>query len=194
MVDLETMGTTPGCALVSIGIIAFDPHAGEPGDIFMDEGFYTVVNRTSCLDNFLHEDEQTKQWWAEQAVKYPRAGEAVDQYRADKGLPLQEALEMMVSYVAGGGTGKDALVYGNGADFDNPILTVAGRMVDMEFPWKWGNRCYRTLKNLDELFGPRFAAPKLARTGTYHHALDDAKSQAMHLWETLHDIRGRIGG
>jgi DNA polymerase III epsilon subunit-like protein len=191
MVDLETMGTTPGCALVSIGIVAFNPHTANVDEVFTDVGFYTVVNRTSCLDNFLHEDEATKTWWAGQALKYPQAGEAVEEYRADAGLPLREALEAMVDYVSNHGYPKDAKVYGNGADFDNPILNVAARMVDLELPWKWGNRCYRTLKNLDELLGPSYAAPKLQRVGTYHHALDDAKSQALHLWETLHDIRQR---
>lgn len=190
MVDLETMGTTPGCAIVSIGVVAFDPHAGEVDDILLDEGFYTVVSRESCLEALLHEDEGTKKWWADQARKYPKAGEAVDQYRAGAGLGLLEALEALVEYVASHERPSKALIYGNGADFDNPILNVAARMVDYELPWKWGNRCYRTLKNLHELFGVNYAAPKLARHGTYHHALDDAKSQALHLWETVRNIRG----
>lgn len=185
------MGTIAGCAIVSIGVIGFDPLAATPDDIFNDLGFYTGVSRMSCIDAFLHEDESTKKWWEDQRAKHPKAAEAVDAYRADEGLTLSTALEQMQEYVCEAATVRpqDVLFYGNGADFDNPILGVAARMVDHEFPWKWGNRCYRTLKNLHEIFGERFRAPKLTRVGQYHNALDDAKSQAMHLWETVHGIR-----
>ncbi len=49
----------------------------------------------------------------------------------------------------------------------------------MEEPWNfWNNRCYRTLKNLH----PKI---ELVRTGVHHHALADAKTQALHLLEIL---------
>lgn len=191
MCDLETMGTTAGCAIVSIGVIGFDPLAKRPDDVFHDFGFYTGVSRLSCIDAFLHEDEATRDWWRGQRAKHPKAAEAVDQYDANEGLTLSNALEAMQDYICTAATvaPKDVLFYGNGADFDNPILAVAARMVDHQFPWKWGNRCYRTLKNLHELFGEDFRAPKLTRVGQYHNALDDAKSQALHLWETVNGIR-----
>lgn len=48
------------------------------------------------------------------------------------------------------------------------------RAAGLEQPWAfWNDRCYRTLKARSEL--------KIARTGTHHNALDDAKSQALHL-------------
>lgn len=189
MGDLETMGTSPGCAIVSIGVAAFNPFADTVDEVFPDQGFYCVVNRDSCMEHFLHEDESTKEWWEKQRAKHPRAAEAVDQYRANKGLPLRDALEQLVDYVQGHGLGKDALLFGNGADFDNPILNVAARMVGVTLPWKWGNRCYRSMKNLDELFGPLFKAPVLTRVGQYHNALDDSKTQALHLWEIVQNVR-----
>jgi inhibitor of KinA sporulation pathway (predicted exonuclease) len=38
----------------------------------------------------------------------------------------------------------------------------------------WNERCYRTVKN-------QYPDVKLTRTGTYHNALDDARTQAEHL-------------
>jgi hypothetical protein len=49
----------------------------------------------------------------------------------------------------------------------------------MRLPWKyWRNRCYRTLKNLHP-------EVPIERTGIYHRALDDARSQAVHAMQLL---------
>ena len=46
-------------------------------------------------------------------------------------------------------------------------------------PWKfWNDRCYRTIKSMH----PEVPMP---RTGTHHNALDDAKTQALHLMAIL---------
>jgi exodeoxyribonuclease VIII len=74
---------------------------------------------------------------------------------------------------------KRVKVWGNGSDFDNAILSCCYGATGREVPWDfWHNRCYRTLKALRP-------GPKLVREGTYHNALDDAKSQALHAIELL---------
>jgi hypothetical protein len=73
-----------------------------------------------------------------------------------------------------GGDYKHTFIWGNGADFDLPILAGAYQAVDRPVPWHpWNGRCYRTLKNLL----PAVAAPP--RASKKHHALDDAIYQAM---------------
>ena len=52
--DLETLGTRPGCAILSIGAIAFNPSTNTLGPMF-----YEVVNRASCREIGLHEDQGT---------------------------------------------------------------------------------------------------------------------------------------
>lgn len=189
MWDLETLGTVPGCAILSIGIIQFNPLAETPDDIFSDGGKYLVVNKQDCLDNFLHVNPDTVAWWAKQS---PEARQVLaDADDRKKSVPLRLAIAETIDYVSEHCDPKQARVLGNGADFDNPILTVAAHMVGMKIPWSYGGRCYRTLKNLDEFLGPEFAAPKIYRSGTHHNALDDAKAQAMHLWETVETIRTR---
>lgn len=192
MTDLETMGTVPGCAGLSIGAVVFCPHDGV-----LQEEFYSVISLTDSLENFLTEDEDTKDWWRGQS-------EAAKQVLRDANDPaapaLSEVLERFNSWALGvvGGKRSNLRLYGNGADFDNPILQVMYAAAKVPFLGDdkkgfYGGRCYRTLKSLDELFGPAMAAPKLARTGTHHNALDDAKSQARHLIETIRIIkRGTI--
>lgn len=193
MMDLETGGKTPGCAIVSVGIIAFDPLAPTVDALFPDFGYYSVVNRESCMDAFLHEDtegpQSTMAWWSRQSGE---AREALHAYRNNQGKDLAEVLEASIEYVAGHCTPKNAKVFGNGSDFDNAIVAVAARQVGLKVPWSYGGRCYRTMKSLDAILGPEFAAPALTRSGTYHNALDDAKTQAMHLWEIVQSIRSNL--
>lgn len=186
MVDLETLGTVPGCSILSIGAVRFFPEQMRLG-----EEFYAVVLRESCTDHFLEEDAGTIKWWED---KEPAAkavlGHAEDPEIA---LPLPMALVNLNTWMLGFGGMRSIRVYGNGADFDNPILRVAQAAAKVDpFNSKaghFGGRCYRTLKSLDELFGPAFAAPKLQRQGTFHNALDDAKSQALHLMEIVQSVR-----
>jgi hypothetical protein len=189
MVDLETMGTVPGCAGLSIGAVQFFPTQMKLG-----AEFYTVVSLSDSLERFLHEDEDTKKWWA---GRTPEARQVLHDANSDDAPTLPEAMHKLNDYLLGLGGMRSIRLYGNGADFDNPILRVMWDAADvLPFNSKagfFGGRCYRTLKSLDELFGETHAAPKMERQGTYHHALDDAKSQALHLMETIARIRGRVG-
>jgi len=75
------------------------------------------------------------------------------------------------------------VVWGNGASFDNAILANAYHKTHLDLPWQYyNNRCYRTIKNC-------YPNIKLSRAGTLHKALDDAKSQAMHLIEIFKNIK-----
>ena len=73
------------------------------------------------------------------------------------------------------GVQKSKFVWGNGADFDLPILGAAFKAIGMEIPWAaYNGRCYRTLKNLyKEIAMDKFI-------GTKHNALQDAMNQAIH--------------
>ena len=187
MVDLETLGTVPGCSILSIGAVRFVPEEDR-----LAEEFYAVILRTSCLDVFLEEKDETIKWWND---KSPEARQVLlDAEDPDIAEPLPMALESFNNWLLGLGGMRSIRIYGNGADFDNPILRVAQDAAGIDpFNSKaghFGGRCYRTLKSLDELFGPSFAAPKVEREGTYHNALDDAKHQARHLMAIVRHVRG----
>ena len=186
MFDLETLGTVPGCSILSIGAVRFFPEENRLGD-----EFYAVISRLSCADHFLEENDDTIEWWE---TKSPEARQVL--YDAEDhsiALQLPKALGMLNDWMLSFGGMRSIRLYGNGADFDNPILRVAQDAAKvLPFNSKaghFGGRCYRTLKSLDELFGPAFVAPKLERAGTYHNALDDAKHQARHLMEIVRSVR-----
>lgn len=182
MLDLETLGVIPGCVGMSIGAVEFFPHEKKLG-----KEFYCVVSKSSSLDHFLREEEDTVKWWNERDAD---AKVLLAEVEEDHALPLPEAMGRLNGYLRACNTSKAIRLYGNGADFDNPILRVMYDAAKVKpYAQPFGGRCYRTLKNLDELFGPELRARKLERVGTYHNALDDAKSQALHLMAVVADIK-----
>lgn len=167
MTDLETLGTVPGCSILSIGAVFFD-HNG------LGEEFYMVASRKSCKKLKLHEDPGTLKWWegqSEEARKVLTAAGAKD------APPLDYVLSKFNEFVKARCPGVK--VWGCGADFDNAILQVAYRAAGMHPAWAFtNNRCYRTLKGFSSDL-------KIVREGTYHNALSDAQNQARHAIQVL---------
>lgn len=163
MTDLETLGTRPGCVIISIGAVSFDSSAQKLG-----EGFYTVVNQRSCERAGLVPDKGTVAWWLRQSEE---ARKVLDESR-NGGMDLGDALDAFTEFLSE--YPKDVRIWGCGASFDNAILSHCYAITGKRQPWKYVNdRCYRTLKAI-------IPAIEIERTGTYHNAYDDAVSQAKH--------------
>lgn len=162
MIDFETLSTNPNAAVLSLGAVIL-----TAGGLTGDE-FYTNIDGQDCINLGLHVSEATVTWWAGQSQ------EAKDALEVDK-KPLLQAMTAFSQWVRRtGGTH----LWGNGADFDNPILKSCFEAINADTPFKpYNGRCYRTIKSIP-------GVPKmLKRFGTHHNALDDAKSQAQHLLE-----------
>ena len=162
MVDLETMGTEPGCPIVAIGAVLFNPKTDEIGDTF-----YSLIELESCIDAGMKVCADTIKWWFRQsdAVRGQVCNPSLD--RVDLRTALIDFSVWLPS--------DKCRIWGNGSDFDNVILEAAYKMNGMNAPWPfWNNRCYRTIKNLKPSI-------ELVRQGTHHNALDDAISQAKHM-------------
>lgn len=177
MVDLETLGTVPGCAILSIGIVAWNPNQ------IIDAGSYGVVYRPTCNAVGLKVDPDTEDWWSRQSPEAQVVlAESMDQ---TKSVTLYQSLMAMEVYMAKHEPDiKKRFIWGNGADFDNAILQVAYGALGLKPAWEfWNNRCYRTLKSL-------CPSVKIDRTGTvYHNALGDSIAQALHAIEILNTPR-----
>lgn len=177
MCDMETLGRRAGCVILSIGAVYFDPLTGKLGD-----EFYLVVNRRSCVALGMHEDPETLAWWegqkpeAQGVIKQASLEKATKAAGYSRKIPnhgIGSALDKLTEFLKPAGK-RDLKIWGNGSDFDNAILQTAYAMANRKQPWEfWNNRCHRTLKNLAP-------AIKVERLGTYHNALDDAKTQALH--------------
>lgn len=158
MVDLETLGTSPGCIILSIGATTFDERFQ----------FYEKISLQDSDRQGFMEDPETMAWWSKQEpIVYAEAtngektvqevlGEFSDWY---KRLPA-----------------TNVFIWGNGADFDLPILREYYTTMKMKAPWKpFNGRCYRTLKNLY----PKITVTRAA-AAVKHNALMDAIFQAQH--------------
>lgn len=90
---------------------------------------------------------------------------------------LAKVLANFSAYMSSLPCNNPVKVWGNGANFDNVILTESYRACLVARPWgTFDDACFRTLKNLGRDLG--IAAP--AFKGVKHNALDDAKHQARH--------------
>jgi exodeoxyribonuclease VIII len=166
MVDLETMGNGGNAAIVSMGAVRFNMEGCH-------EEFYRVVDLESSVEAGMDIDAGTIVWWLGQG---PEA-----QKIFSKSTPKYSLIEALVAFKTFIATGAE--VWGNGADFDNVILKSAYDAVKLPLPWKyWNNRCYRTFKGM-------YKEVKISRMGTFHNALDDAKTQAEHLIRIMHHIK-----
>jgi len=155
MLDLETLGNGANSVIIAIGAVKFDADG-------LGEEFYEVVDAETCVRMGMQMDTSTVMWWMKQS----------DEARAAFDRVGSNIFGVLARFSAFCG---DSKVWGNGASFDNTILSNAYRKTGVEQPWKfWNDRCYRTMKSL-------YPQVKIARQGTYHNALDDAKSQASHL-------------
>lgn len=159
MLDLETFGSRPGSVIVSIGMVRF-------GATHLGEEFYRLIDPNSCVELGMTMDPGSIMWWLAQS----------DPARAallrSPGEHIMTALRDASAYLS---ETANTCVWGNGATFDNVLLSEAYRMANLQRPWSYRlDRCFRTMK-----FG--FPTNPPDREGTHHNALDDAKHQAIWL-------------
>lgn len=175
MLDLETLGTLPGSVILSLGAVTFGPQG-------LGKEFYAVINRDTCRNAGLVEDPDTLAWWAAQSEEARAVLSLASNLKTS--LSLARVLNDFGNFLRALGDQKTVMLWGNGVRMDNVLLAAAYRKVGDYDPWHYSNdRCYRTLKALEP-------GCKLVRTGTFHNALDDAKTQAEHAIRLVN----RMGG
>jgi DNA polymerase III epsilon subunit-like protein len=182
MVDLETLGQKPGCAIISIGAIRFDPYRVDDsydemtGQLY-NRSFYRTIDMKSCVDIGLTLEPDTIKWWLTQKEKvrlefagdHPHIRTVLAEFSAWINTQVLEPT-----------------LWGNGATFDNVILEAAFQKAGMKFPFRYYNSlCYRTLTSL----GLVNKKKEFTRYGVYHNALDDAASQAIFMQKIMSKIR-----
>jgi len=136
MLDIETLGSKPGCVVLAVATVEFDAtthllHYSE------------VIHIGSCLRHLLLVDPITLKWWTEQDLAL--------QHRMFSGTT---SLEVVLSELNQffGETGKEAIVWCKGMNFDFPILHEAYDRVQLPIPWHYRNiRDSRTLTAASEL-------------------------------------------
>lgn len=165
MLDLETMGNSSTAAIVAIGAVVFN----EEGFPTPAREFYATVDLESSVREGMSVDASTVYWWLQQSEEARKALLAPDKYSLPSALgAFARFIRECPEYTKD----REVCVWGNGATFDNVILSNAYKLCEMQRPWSYqGDRCYRTVRNL----APRITVESV---GVAHNALDDAKYQA----------------
>ena len=170
MVDLETLSTKCNAAIIAIGAVKFN-HDRKVYDWFY-QAVETSVSVYTSIEGKFHVSSDTLHWWSQQSE------EARAVFTDPDKIPIFNALSKFTAWALEGTTVEDLRIWGNGASFDNAILSTAYDLCGMEQPWKfWNDRCYRTMKNIY----PTAVVVSINRKGIFHNAVDDAESQATHL-------------
>lgn len=164
MLDLETMGSRKDAAIVAIGAVAFSRDG-------IEDEFYTPVDLESSMSVGGTVSAGTISWWV-------RQGDAARSGVSEPGEAegITSALSEFAAWYRRVGGGP---VWGCGAAFDNVVISSAFRATGVKCPWGYReDRCYRTLRELAKQI-------PFERVGVAHNALDDARSQAIHLSKIL---------
>lgn len=161
MLDLETIDSGPNAAILSIGACKFDPNSN-----MSTAAFYARISTQEQLELFDRtKSADTMKWWSEQTEQARRVFQ-------EPTMHVQDALDGFETFCMG-----TQGMWGNGATFDNVILSNLYIAARRDVPWKfYHNYCFRTVKAMGKAAGiipPPF-------TGTPHYALDDACHQAQH--------------
>ena len=159
MLDLETMGTGTLAPIVSIGAVKFDLKTGATG-----EELYYNISLKDSMNRGMNPDARTIEWWLEQSI------DARKHLFDPEPVELEHALGKFYDFA------KGCYVWGNGATFDNRLITEAFRLIGMKTSWKYSQDMdVRTLVRLGEMNGIDYKS--VVMDGISHCAIDDAKFQ-----------------
>lgn len=136
MVDIETLGRTPGAAIISLGAVAFDPYTTES----LDQRFSRYFDLADVVRKGGIIEPSTVLWWAKQD------GELFKKQLSGS-VGLKRGLADFNRWYK---SHKAERVWARGVAFDMTILEAAFRMADVAVPWKYGE--VRDSRIFDDLF------------------------------------------
>jgi hypothetical protein len=171
--DLETLGTQSNAAIVAIGAVSVYWDAPDNIPVIFDV-FYETVDLQSSVAHGGTIDAKTVIWWMGQ-------GDLARKQIFLGDTPLPTALQNFACWQQKQVVNSDEVVqlWGNGADFDNAVLTSAYKNCKIAQPWAFRqNSCYRTLKKL-------YPEIKFVKPEVEHDAQQDAIAQGLHLAHIL---------
>ncbi|QFS86605.1 MULTISPECIES: 3'-5' exonuclease [unclassified Marinobacter] len=169
MVDIETLDTRPSAVVISIGVVLFNRREPKVKMKELNLKFGKKEFRDEQIMMGRTVDKETVAWWKGQEPDAKRI------FKQANVTSMEDALNKLTAFLTQGDT--NYLIWGNGSDFDNTIMTSLYESFGMQAPWKfWNNRCFRTFKGEH---GHITRPPEFH--GVKHDAVDDARQQARYL-------------
>ena len=183
MIDIETLGKTPGSVILSIGSVVFDIKTGDPVE-GEKSCFYDVIDLESSLHAGLEVDASTLLWWMSDDQQEARSL-LLEELNDENASDIHEVLADLESFIEKWSEGCDKIIWANPPTFDLMILESAYDILYMDVPWNhYEMMDLRTLKKLYTGPKPKFEIAE----GVKHNALYDAKLQAnicSHIWNGI---------
>jgi exodeoxyribonuclease VIII len=174
MLDLETLASSPRAAICAIGAVRFDLN-----ELKLGEEFYRVIDLVSLKKFGFEFDPETFYWWMEQGQE---ARKIFD--KTTEKVGIKKALAEFTYFVKASDDSVP-LIWGNGASFDNVILSHAYEICGNPRPWSHKQDvCYRTIRKMF----PHTAVEE----GVAHNALQDAKNQALTMIQIFSAFKGEF--
>lgn len=175
VVDLETLDTAPSAHILTVALVLVDIDApiDSPAfgrKLFTAEVYRKQPGRTVSLD--------TQDWWEQQSQT---ARDIAFAHSAP------ESIGDVMRHLADWLQENPYPIWGNGADFDNAILSHAFNVEGLKWPY-YRNRCLRTLRGVVKDLG--YPLPPLTFEGIKHVAIDDALYEAKELALLMTAIKG----
>lgn len=174
MLDIETLGTGPNAAILSIGALAF--LAGGPLIEYPENlgwTFHMGVDLSETPESLRGViTPSTVEWWLQQSDAARQSVLNGFAFRSPLGFVLEELNQWIRSF----GRFEELRLWSYGPTFDETIVRSAFERHGITFPLSYRqSRCCRTLQDTAwELTG--WMLPP--REGLAHNALDDCKQQA----------------
>ncbi len=169
MIDLETLGNTPGCVVLSISIVCIE-------DVTLNNTWY--LNVGSQLGKGLHIDQETHDWWMNQNSNVRRRTFAGNQI--GNALVIKDILAYIVTHFS-----TDYQIWSDSPRLDYGCLDALLRAYGIKYPFFYRNeRCLRTLMRIADELGVSYTP--LAKT---HDSYEDCVSQIT----TFKEIQTKLG-
>ena len=158
MLDIETLGLTPNCVILSLGAVKFNPREG----IIYPGGLHLILDVNQQLEVGRAVDETTVEWWSKQ---HPQVIEvALSEHNR---ISLESFNASFNKFLVG----VDE-IWAQGPAFD--IVILENLYTQMGWPKPWHHWQIRDSRTLFAVHGDK----RIKHQEKMHNALEDAKSQA----------------
>lgn len=168
MLDLETLGTQPGCVILTLGAVKFNPYKIElePGP-----GLYIRPDVDEQIARGREVQEDTLEWWTRQNE------EVREEALGTEGrVPVEQMYKELNKFLVGVDN-----IWAQGPVFDIAILENLYKQYGWPTPWQfWQVSDSRTLFKVHG--DPR------KKTDLLHNALADCVSQAVAVQQIYHRL------
>lgn len=166
--DIETLGKKPGCVILSIGAVMFEPLAKD-SYFAEDYQFYRNITIFDQLMAGLAIDQETVEWWRDK-------DDAMTALIKPAPISLQSALtdlnEWIISFEWSGN------VWAKSPQFDCSIIEHAAELYAIKPAWN-----FRDLRDVRTIHAASLAVGRASNppspVGITHNALSDAMHQAV---------------